>query len=191
MAEVHGPDTARKQVDQVQIGNAVILDDTLAVPGEEMRRVDERQILLQLQAGQIQSFRPIEDAVIVEERILELPALECRQLHIEAILLLQGLALIMPTHRKPAALQNHALELLNAVIQLRPGIPEILVELLVDLLQRHCVNNHSRSVACDCKDNQKWPSQATVGRLYRRHYTSPRLIISEANAAAECTPNFA
>lgn len=85
----------------------------------------------------------------------ELTALERRQLHIEAVLLLQGLALIMPTHRKTAALQNHALELLNAVIQLRPGIPEILVELLVDLLQRHCVNNHSRSIACNCKDSEK------------------------------------
>lgn len=71
----------------------------------------------------------------------------------------------MPTHRKPAALQNHALELLNAVIQLRPGIPEILVELLVDLLQRHCVNNLSRSVACDCKDNQRWPERKKCPRL--------------------------
>ncbi len=120
-----------------------------------MRRIDERQILLQFKVGQIQAFRPVKDAVVVEERILEFIALERRQLHIEAILLLQGLALIVPTHRKPAALQNHALELLNAVIQLRPGIPEILVELLVDLLQRHCVNNHSRSVACDCKDSEK------------------------------------
>ena len=131
------PDPVHEELDQVRAGHAAAAQDTLPVPAEEMRREDEGIASSGVKEGAEETLRPVEDAVVVDDRIVPLAPLDGREHHPETVPLLDGLALVVPADGVAAGLQNDGAELPQAVVQRTHRVAEVLVELTVDLLQGH------------------------------------------------------
>ena len=131
------PDPVHEELDQVRPGHAAAAEDTLPVPAEEMRREDERIATPGIQEGAEETLRPVEDAVVVDDRIVPLAPLDGREHHPETVPLLDGLALVVPADRVAAGLEYDGAELSQTVVQRTDRVAEVLVEFTVDLLESH------------------------------------------------------
>lgn len=128
------PDPVHEILDQVRPGHAAAPQDPLPVPAEEMRREDERVAAPGIQHGAEEPFRPVEDAVVVDDRIVPLAPLDGREHHPETVALLDGPALVVAADGVAAGLQHGRAELAQAVVQRADRIEVVIMELPVDLL---------------------------------------------------------
>ena len=131
------PDPVHEELDQVRPGHPAAAEDTLPVPAEEMRREDEGIASPGVKEGAEEAFRPVEDAVVVDDRIVPLAPLDGREHHPETVPLLDGLALVVTADRVAAGLEYDGTEFLQAVVQRTHCVTEVFMELTVDLLQGH------------------------------------------------------
>ena len=154
------PDSVHEELDQVRAGHAAAAEDTLPVPAEEMRREDKRIATPGIQEGAEETLRPVEDAVVVDDRIVPLAPLDGREHHPETVPLLDGLALVVPADGVAGGLQHGRSELPQAVIQRAYRVQVVFMELPVDLLEGHRIDNHREegSVGVDGGDQTKRPS---------------------------------
>ena len=136
------PDPVYEKLDQVRTGHVAAAEDPLSVPAEEMRREDEGIASLGVQNRAEEAFRPVEDTVVVDDRIVPLAPFDGRKHHPEPVPLLDGLALVVPSDRVATGLEHDGAELPQAVVQRSDRVSEVFMELLVDLLQSHRIDNH-------------------------------------------------
>ena len=126
-----------------------------------MRRKDEGIASLGVQERAEKAFRPIEDAVVVDDRVVPLAPLDRREHNPETVPLLDGLALVVTADGVAAGLQHDGAELTQAVVQRTDRIGEIFVELLVDLLQGHRIDNHREGGSGDVITGR--PDEKAIG----------------------------
>ena len=156
------PDPVHEELDQVRAGHAAAAEDTLPVPAEEMRREDERIATPGIQEGAEETLRPVEDAVVVDDRIVPLAPLDGREHHPETVPLLDGLALVVQANRVAGGLQHGRTELPQAVVQRADRVQVVVVELPVDLLEGHRIDNHREGGSGDVITGR--PDEQAFGR---------------------------
>ena len=140
------PDPVHEELDQVRPGHAAAAQDTLPVPAEEMRREDEGIAASGVKEGAEETLRPVEDAVVVDDRVVPLASLDGREHHPETVPLLDGLALVVPADGVSAGLEHDGAELPQAVVQRSYRIEVVIMEFLVDLLEGHRIYYHRAEV---------------------------------------------
>ncbi len=138
------PDPVHKMPYQVRAGHFAASEDTLTIPAEEMRREDEGVAAFGVQDSAEESLRPVEDTVVVDDRVVPFTAFDGSEHHPETVPLLNGLAFIVPADWEAAGLQHDRPELPQTVVQRPDRGPYVFVELPMDLLKGHRVDNHRK-----------------------------------------------
>ena len=152
------PDPVHEKLDKVRAGHVAAAEDAFPVPAEEMRREDEGVAASGVQDGAVEALGAVEDAVVVDDRVVPLAPLDGGEHHPEPVPLLDGLTLVVQADRVAACLQHGRSELPQTIVQCADRIEVVIVELPVDLLEGHRIDNHreggSRDVIAGRPDEQ-------------------------------------
>ena len=136
------PDPVNEKLDQVRTGHVAAAEDPLAIPAEEMRGKDECVASPGVEDRAEETLRTVEDTVVVDDRVVPFSPLDRREHHPEPVPLLDGPALVVAADGVPAGLQHDRPELPQAVVQRPDRGPDVFMELPVDLLEGHRIDNH-------------------------------------------------